>query len=171
MFWSQLDPSLVRKIGSRPLVKRKRNCTSAGEMLQPWVGRWQEAQDRPLLPRDWKKAPRKLIGALFTLYVSNHPLRFGSGNRLGSDWPVAAAVIMAAPISTAIALSFICLLPARRILPQPMLADNGERLKIGLIQMNSYLLNHIGPVEPSDNRCRIVAVVFSVLLWFPTRSK
>ena len=107
MFWSQLEPSLVRKIGSKPCVRRKRNCSSAGETVQPSVGRWQEAQDLPLVPSDWKKAPVKLIGALLTLYVSSNPLPFGSGNRLGSDWPLDAAGIMPAAISTAIAISLI----------------------------------------------------------------
>ena len=50
MFWSQLEPSLVRKIGSRPWVRRKRNCTSSAEMLQLSVGKWQEEQDLPLVP-------------------------------------------------------------------------------------------------------------------------
>src|SRR5450755_2468297 len=107
MFWSQLDPSLVRKIGSNPWVRRKRNCTSAAETLQPSVGKWQEAQDRPLVPSDWKNAPVKFIGALLTLYVSSNPLRFGRGNRLGSDWPLAAVVIMATAIRREIFLSSI----------------------------------------------------------------
>ena len=40
MSWSQLEPSLVRKMGSEPCVRSKRTFTSSAEMVQPWAGRW-----------------------------------------------------------------------------------------------------------------------------------
>ena len=46
MLWSQLDPSLVRKMGSRPCVRLKRRFISSAEMPQPSAGRWQEKQLR-----------------------------------------------------------------------------------------------------------------------------
>src|SRR4029077_12935198 len=104
MFWSQFEPSLVRKMGSKPRVRRNRNWTSAAETLQPSVGRRQEEQDRPLVPSDWKKAPVKLIGALLTLYVSRNPLPLGSGARLGSDCAPALNPTSRPVISTAMVL-------------------------------------------------------------------
>jgi len=83
-------------------------------MVQPSLGTWQEAQERPLVPSDWKNAPIKLIGALLTLYVSSHPLGFGSGSKFGSDWLVAVVATSPAVISAAILPSFICFIPLSR---------------------------------------------------------
>jgi hypothetical protein len=92
-------------------VRRKRSCTPEAETVQPSLGRWQEAQERPLVPSDWKKAPVKLIGALLTLYVSSHPLGFGSGSKFGNDWLFAVVVTNHIAINAAILSSFMCFIP------------------------------------------------------------
>src|SRR3954468_21000930 len=50
----QLAPSLVRKMGSVPLVALKRACTPAGVTVQASEETWQELQVRPLVPSSWK---------------------------------------------------------------------------------------------------------------------
>src|SRR3954470_13605347 len=55
----ELEPSLVRKIGSSPPVRAKRTFTSAGEIDQPVLGTWQEMQERPLVPRLLKNGLRR----------------------------------------------------------------------------------------------------------------
>src|SRR5262245_14662938 len=47
----EFDPSLVRKIGSAPPVASNRFWTSVGLIVQPAAATWQEAQDRPFVPR------------------------------------------------------------------------------------------------------------------------
>src|ERR1041385_7040752 len=84
MSWSQLEPSLVRKIGSRPRVRKKRSWISAAETVHPSAGTWHVEQDRPLRPIDWKNVPVRLIGPPWMLYVSSNPLASGSGDKLGN---------------------------------------------------------------------------------------
>ena len=51
---SQFDPSLVRKIGSRPSVSSNRSRSSSGVIVHACAGRWQVKQVRPFVPRSWK---------------------------------------------------------------------------------------------------------------------
>ncbi len=51
-----LAPSLRRKIGSVPLVALNFACTLAGVIDQAVEASWQVTQERPLVPRLWKKA-------------------------------------------------------------------------------------------------------------------
>src|SRR5207237_260439 len=51
----EVEPSLGRKIGSRPRVRSKRWRSAAGVTVQPWLATWQLTQARPLLPRLRKK--------------------------------------------------------------------------------------------------------------------
>src|SRR5689334_9266581 len=107
MLWSQLEPSLVRKIGSSPRVRRKRNLISAAETDQPSAARWHEEQDRPLVPSDWKKGPVRSIDVLLTLYVSRNPLLLGSGKRLGKDCAPMMVPLRAPTTSRVMRLSFV----------------------------------------------------------------
>src|SRR4029077_2213299 len=106
MLWSQLEPSLVRKIGSSPRVRRNRNLISAAETDQPSPGRWQEEQERPFVPSDWKNGPVRSMAVLLILYVSTNPLRLGSGKRFGSGCAVAGVAASTIATSTAIEFGF-----------------------------------------------------------------
>jgi hypothetical protein len=88
-------------------VRRKRSCIPDADTVQPSAGTWQEEQERPFVPSDWKNAPLKLIGASLTLYVSSHPLGFGSGSKFGSDWLFAVVVVNPIAISEQTIPSFI----------------------------------------------------------------
>src|SRR6185295_18123129 len=50
----EFEPSLVRKIGSRPSVAANRAWTCDGTIDQPSDAAWHEPQERPLVPSDWK---------------------------------------------------------------------------------------------------------------------
>lgn len=66
MLWLQLDPSTVRKMGSRPSDRSNLACTWAAETDMPSLGWWQEPHDRPLVPMLWKKGP---VGSIPPLAV------------------------------------------------------------------------------------------------------
>ena len=68
------------------------------------------------------------------LYVSSHPLAFGSGSKFGSDWLIAVVVIDAIESSTAILRSFIGLFLK---LARPMLLRRSKLPDASLVQPNS----------------------------------
>src|SRR5215813_1498798 len=98
MLWLQLEPSLVRKMGSRPRVATKRCWTLAAETDIPSLGWWQVAQERPLLPKLWKKGPARSMPPPLVLYVSEAPLGFANNMSLGMKkirrvcWPLITAM-------------------------------------------------------------------------------
>src|SRR5215471_10892369 len=73
----EFDPSFVRKIGSRPLVTANRNRTSAGEIVHPVAGTWQETQARPFVPRLLKNGFLKSSGRPSSVIVRSRPDGFG----------------------------------------------------------------------------------------------
>ena len=62
-----------------------------------------------------------------------------SGNSLAGESLLSAAITTSVrlPCMSVHEFSFLSRVLMRGILPQPMLADNGERLKVCLIHMNS----------------------------------
>jgi hypothetical protein len=107
MLWSQFEPSLGRNIGSNPWVRRNRSRTSSAEIDQASVGKWQDEQERPLEPRDWKNAPVRGIDVLLMLYVATNPLLFCRGKRLGKDCPLAMAPIIVPSATPMLKLDFM----------------------------------------------------------------
>ena len=99
-------------MGSSPRVRRKRNWIPLAETPHPSVGRWQVEQERPLVPRDWKNAPFRLMGASWMLYVSSKPLPSGKGNKLGNAWALAALPAKATLTVNAKTVEFHVYLPA-----------------------------------------------------------
>src|SRR6266704_2691164 len=80
----EVEPSLVRKIGSVPPVASKRACTLAGVTVQPVLGWWQLTQARPLVPRLWKNGPvRSTLPAV--LKVAASPVGLANGSILGRN--------------------------------------------------------------------------------------
>src|ERR1051326_6184370 len=95
----ELEPSLVRKIGSSPPLASNRICTCDGTIVQPSAGWWHDAQARPFVPRDWKNGLSKSVAPL-TLYVRAMPVSFANPNRLGpSPSPGASLAKPSAAIS------------------------------------------------------------------------
>src|SRR5262249_10127130 len=73
----EFDPSLVRKIGSRPCVFANRSLTSLGEIVQAVEGTWQLTQERPFVPRLKKNGLSGLMTALPSReMVRNMPILF-----------------------------------------------------------------------------------------------
>ena len=65
---SQLDPSLLRKIGSATPDSRKRACTPSGVIDHPSLGIWQLEQLRPFMPSDLKKGfERSIVPVVLTV--------------------------------------------------------------------------------------------------------
>src|SRR5215470_1316838 len=79
----EFDPSLVRKIGSVPAVRKKRTCTPGGVMVHPSDCTWHEAQLRPFVPKLWKNGPLRSM-APARLNVAANPLSLIDGRRFGS---------------------------------------------------------------------------------------
>src|SRR5207237_9616033 len=71
------DPTLVRKLGSIPPDASNRFWTSAGVIVQPAAATWQEAQDRPFVPRLWKNGLEKSGGLPSSVIVRSTPEALG----------------------------------------------------------------------------------------------
>src|SRR5258708_21270955 len=57
----QFAPSKAANSGSRPWDRSNRWRICGGDMLIAWSVTWQVEQQRPLVPRLWKKAPLGLL--------------------------------------------------------------------------------------------------------------
>src|SRR5690348_4948951 len=88
----QTAPSTAESKGSWPAVAWKICSARAALRPIPFSARWQVAQARPLVPRDWKQGP--LWSNLpLALFVSTKPVWSWKGNRLGRDAATTAAAV------------------------------------------------------------------------------
>src|SRR5262245_2580019 len=87
----EFDPSLVRKIGSRPCVFLNRSWTSPGEIDQAVEGTWQLTHERPFVPRLRKNGLSGLTTSLPSREtVRSTPFLLGVSRRAArlDDWLV-----------------------------------------------------------------------------------
>ena len=112
ILWLQLEPSTVRKIGSRPWVREKRSWTFAAETDMPSLGWWHEPHERPFVPKLWKNGPLRSMPPLLMLYVSDAPPGFAKNVPLGmkeKGCPLTAAIAISVATARKTALTITSL--------------------------------------------------------------
>src|SRR5690348_8912733 len=141
----QTAPSTVENKGSWPPVASNICSARAALKLMPFSGRWQVAQARPLVPRDWKNGPDSLKVPL-PLLVSTKPLWSWNGNRLGRDAATTAAAASAATAHVTIVFRALDARILTRMLgisvpPHPVRHDTPHSLDDVLIKQRRVEVN------------------------------
>src|SRR5215470_430636 len=82
----QLEPSLVRNMGSVPALASNFACTSAGVIVHAELEMWHELHVRPFVPRFWKNGFVMSIPPL-VLYVLSTPVLSIDFSGFGRSFP------------------------------------------------------------------------------------
>src|SRR5215470_1953459 len=82
----QLEPSLVRNMGSVPALASNFACTSAGVIVHAELEMWHELHVRPFVPRFWKNGFVMSIPP-FVPYVLSTPVASIDFSGFGRSFP------------------------------------------------------------------------------------